>query len=69
MHCQVCRLTWDTNDPEPPPCGRTVRLQPAEPLEFASGLPFDVPPRRATLPQTGGRYDHARLPQTGGRGK
>ena len=22
MHCPVCRLRWDVNDPEPPACAR-----------------------------------------------
>lgn len=41
MYCAVCRLTWDTNDADPPPCKRTIKaavpeLSPA----FQSGLPF-----------------------------
>lgn len=48
MQCAPCRLTWDTNDPDPPACGRLVPeapptapyLDPPAPrLEFASGLP------------------------------
>lgn len=38
MHCPVCRLTWASDDPEPPACGRTMQV--AElPREFVSGLP------------------------------
>ena len=34
MHCPVCRLRWDTNDPEPPACARKT----------PSGLPIvDAP--------------------------
>jgi len=43
-YCAVCRLTWDTNDPDPPPCGRRVgdKLAPLQPrLQFASGQPFE----------------------------
>lgn len=25
MHCAACRLTWDTNDTDPPPCPRLVK--------------------------------------------
>ncbi len=24
MRCEVCDLTWDTNDTDPPPCGAYV---------------------------------------------
>lgn len=24
MHCPVCRLRWDTNDTDPPMCGRAA---------------------------------------------
>lgn len=43
MHCPSCRLRWDTNDPEPPPCGAVpvVNTQPAVPAQvpYKSGLP------------------------------
>lgn len=52
MHCPVCRLRWDVNDPEPPLCGKNVPsiIPPDGPvtvaerglnerLPFASGLP------------------------------
>jgi len=25
-HCKVCRLTWDMNDPDPPPCSPHTQL-------------------------------------------
>lgn len=44
MHCLVCRLRWDTNDPEPPAC---ARLTP-------SGVPIvpapSIAPRRPDEP-------------------
>jgi hypothetical protein len=55
MHCQVCRLTWDMNDPDPPACRRAEPdlvqtgasgkdlLRPLDrPLEFASGQPLPI---------------------------
>jgi hypothetical protein len=44
MVCNACRLRWDTNDREPPPCGNSVSsppLQPEQPksVPFVSGLP------------------------------
>ena len=45
-YCATCRLTWDTNDPDPPACGKGTRVVVApervEPkrLEFATGQPF-----------------------------
>jgi hypothetical protein len=49
MRCTVCRLTWDIDDPNPPACGKVLRVRPVPPerLPFASGLPFvDNPQRR-----------------------
>lgn len=47
MRCNVCNLTWDMDDRNPPTCGRLVTVAspptaPAAPerLPFASGLPF-----------------------------
>lgn len=41
MHCPFCRLRWDTNDPEPPQCLRTLATAPPlapERLPYASAL-------------------------------
>jgi hypothetical protein len=45
MHCAVCRLTWDTNDENPPQCGRgrpvviaAAAVLGVERLPFVSGL-------------------------------
>lgn len=47
MRCNVCSLTWDIDDQNPPLCGKLTRvasppLQPTPPerVPFASGLPF-----------------------------
>lgn len=45
--CATCRLTWDVNDREPPPCPRVVRvapptrstIPPVDVRAFVSGLP------------------------------
>jgi hypothetical protein len=37
IRCAVCRLSWDIDDPELPPCPKTS-LAPVERLPFASGL-------------------------------
>lgn len=29
MQCAACRLTWDTNDTDPPPCPRLVKAKPS----------------------------------------
>lgn len=47
MHCPRCRLRWDTNDPEPPPCAPksqsgvpiVSRVKPMDVRKFVSGLP------------------------------
>lgn len=49
MRCAACRLVWDTNDPEPPVCGRERAAlardgadQVVKTLPFKSGLPERV---------------------------
>jgi hypothetical protein len=39
IRCAVCRLSWDVDDRDLPPCPRSVQVVP-ERLPFASGLPF-----------------------------
>lgn len=41
MHCILCRLRWDVNDPEPPMCGKLVPPTVPEKEPFVSGLPVD----------------------------
>jgi len=31
MHCPACRITWHTDDPDPPACGRTVQAPVRQP--------------------------------------
>jgi hypothetical protein len=47
MHCVACRLVWDMNDPEPPPCGRVVRTDPTHAVDaVVYALGAAVPPRK-----------------------
>lgn len=45
MHCPVCRLRWDTNDPEPPACAQLTPsgLPLVEAPSIAPGRPVDEP--------------------------
>lgn len=40
-HCLRCRMRWDSNDPDPPVCGKLAPIVPEAPIKekFVSGLP------------------------------
>lgn len=62
MHCPVCRLRWDVNDPEPPACAQLTEsgVPVVEAPSIAPGRPVDAPVVVAT------RAANERLPFASG---